>query len=944
MSHRPPVTHRDPEQSLRLTQCLEQFEQAWQAEGAPSLANFLPPPAANPESHALRRELLIELIMTDLEYRWRQRHPINPRNARDALSEKVSAGVQSGPLDTSASHESRPTCPEDLPPQPCLEDYLQRFPWLGGSEELPVALIVEEYRVRRRWGAVPTVADYLRRFPAQEAELERKLAALSDSQESSDPPRASSGSAPPVAALADPVAGWADWKKIAERYLADCHGPPPRPAIHEYLPERPKALRRWLLVELIKIDLADRWGRGEAPLRVEDYCQAYPELLQGAGTTPPCDLLYEEFVARRGAADPVAPAEYYERFPHAAESLRRLFNAALTRSSATTFVYQKGRPKLNLGDRIDDFDLIRPLGEGAFASVYLARQRSMQRLVALKVSAPRGEEPQTLAQLDHPNIVRVFDQRTVVEQGLRLLYMEYVSGGTLHDVVQQVRRTAPELRSGALLWEVIERVAGAEAGNAPHLAVARQFWSRRPWSDAVCWLGAQLGTALCYAHQKGVLHRDLKPANVLLASDGTPKLADFNIAYSSKLEGASPAAFFGGSLAYMSPEQMEACNPDHHREPDELDPRSDLFSLGVLLWELIDGQRPFADGEPNEDWQSTLHVMTERRRRGIATEALARWPTTAPDGLQEILQRCLAATPEERFNNGEDLARQLHWCLQPNVQRLMRPTPGSWLSYVRRNPLIASALVGVLPSVILSAVSVMYDWESMVRFLAPVDSRWAFAQVLAAIKLLLYATGLAIGIWKGLPVFRSVQHLAPHEDIESVRWWSLRMGDLAFWINLAAWAVSGIIIPLGLELHPQGDPLHFTTYAHFFLAHLLCGTIAGTFAYFLLFFFGVRVFYPRLLAAGTNYQPIPLDLEPLRNRLSRMVAVAFAVPFVAMFAISFADLEFQWAYGAMTILSGIVIAMAHRLTQSIRTDLDALADVAEQTNERTISSHAFRHR
>ena len=111
----------------------------------------------------------------------------------------------------------------------------------------------------------------------------------------------------------------------------------------------------------------------------------------------------------------------------------------------------------------------------------------------------------------------------------------------------------------------------------------------------MCWIGARLAAALDYAHNRGVLHRDIKPANVLLAADGSPKLVDFNVSFSSKLEGATPAAYFGGSLAYMSPEQIEAYNPDHDRKPDELDGRSDIFSLGVVLWELLTGARPFGD-------------------------------------------------------------------------------------------------------------------------------------------------------------------------------------------------------------------------------------------------------------------------------------------------------------------------------------------------------------
>src|SRR6202035_5658991 len=95
--------------------------------------------------------------------------------------------------------------------------------------------------------------------------------------------------------------------------------------------------------------------------------------------------------------------------------------------------------QVEVGDRLDDFYLLTRLGSGAFATVFLARQQSMQRLVALKVSASRGAEPQTLAQLDHPSIVRVFDQRQLPEAGLSLMYMQYVAGGTLQQVIARLQ-------------------------------------------------------------------------------------------------------------------------------------------------------------------------------------------------------------------------------------------------------------------------------------------------------------------------------------------------------------------------------------------------------------------------------------------------------------------------------------------------------------------------
>src|SRR5690606_6565857 len=133
--------------------------------------------------------------------------------------------------------------------------------------------------------------------------------------------------------------------------------------------------------------------------------------------------------------------------------------------------------------------------------------------------------------------------------------------------------------------------------------------------------------------------RDVKPANILLSGDGTPKLADFNISSLASNPGVGAAAYFGGSLAYMSPEHLEAFNARHDRKADELDERADLYSLAVVLWELLCGQKPFRDVHAPGDFYDTLDGMTERRRQKQLE------PPSAPPGeaaghVLQILERC----------------------------------------------------------------------------------------------------------------------------------------------------------------------------------------------------------------------------------------------------------------------------------------------------------------
>ena len=258
------------------------------------------------------------------------------------------------------------------------------------------------------------------------------------------------------------------WNELAERadaLIAAWQGENLPPDLAQFPPAEPLSLRRLVLVELIKIDLEYRWQHHELPKQVEEYVEEFPELAQDGEV--PSDLIYEEFHIRRQIENPPKPEEYFSRFPKQSEQLRRMMKLEPNQMTTTSMVGTVRTADIDVGQQIDDFDLLVKLGKGSFGSVFLARQRSMQRLVALKISRDRGVEPQTLAQLDHPNIVRVYDQRVLADRKLQLMYMQHIPGGTLQEVIEAARQQAPALRSGKTLLSVIDKALEDRGESAP---------------------------------------------------------------------------------------------------------------------------------------------------------------------------------------------------------------------------------------------------------------------------------------------------------------------------------------------------------------------------------------------------------------------------------------------------------------------------------------------
>ncbi|MFE3191577.1 serine/threonine-protein kinase [Nocardia sp. NPDC059240] len=646
------------------------------------------------------------------------------------------------------------------------------------------------------------------------------------------------------------------------------------PPLAEFLPRAPQ-LRRLALIELIKVDLEYRWIRYDFPKRLVDYRTEFDELR--SGPLPP-DLAYEEFHALRRSGFALDVSCFPTEAAGTEWAERDYRSTLIARPQA-----QHALEGIEVGDRVDDFDLLVELGAGAFARVFLARQRSMQRLVAVKISQNHGTESETLAQLDHEHIVRVFDQRLLAERELKLLYMQYLPGGTLSKVLALVRSREPGERDGGLLLEAVDSAMRDKGGLVPGESPTRAAMPERSWPETVAWLGARLARALDYASENGVLHRDLKPANVLLTADGSPKLADFNISFSLHVAGTSPLAYFGGSLAYMSPEQLAACHPQLPQTAEDLDGRSDIYALGVVLWELLTGRRPFDDESLAGDSESSLERMLRLRRHEIDPRHLDELPPDCPPTLRRVLLKCLAPDRDNRWPTGAALAQQLELCLDQRARDLVDPPEHSWRARVGPWSLLALITVAsVLGDLLGMAYVNLHNHGLWALWFAPeerarlqvVGNALVLTMTPVAIAVTNYLCRRAFIVWRGLRRGRVYDPVT----LSRARRDTLIDGDRVALLAFAWWVLAAALAAIALVVYTGLPPGHIV---NLIATLLVSGAISVAYPFFVVTFFVVRCFYPRLLTHGETAEDRDA-LRALSRRCTRYLAVAVAIPLIGV--------------------------------------------------------------
>ena len=649
------------------------------------------------------------------------------------------------------------------------------------------------------------------------------------------------------------------------------------PCFDHLLPAEPPAVRSLIIVELAKLEM-ERLAEIGSEFGAENYLNKYPELRQCTGGVP-IDLIIDEVRLRKqhGNCD---EAEILSRYPQHREALRRFFAFSDTVVSAPSQGPLKSQNSLRVGDRIEDFELTKLLGAGAFAHVYLAKQATMQRLVALKISSDRGDEPKTLAQLDHPHIVRVYDVRSSRTDRIRILSMQYAPGGTLQQVIGIASELPWQMLSGQTILAAIDKQLLDAGLPPPEESPRRQQFLAADWCQTVCEIGIQLASALEYAHQQRVLHRDVKPANVLLTSEASCKLADFNISFAEDLAGANPSSYFGGSLIYMSPEQLMATQWMEGFSPADLDVRSDLYSLSFVLWELLTLARPWPNDSVRQDWGATIEEILARRKTEAPIVDARVVQTQQVQRLLTVLRHGLAFDREERIATAAELATSLRLCLMPKAWRLLHPESSKWASLACRHPLIASAIAVFLPNGLAGFFNYSYNL-AWITDRYP-ESYYAFLWTSVLINFVSFGIGAILFLWILGPVPRQVsvrwkqRVIAPSPLLER----SMVAGNTAALFGVSLWILAGIIFPVLLTLIlPNFD---VRDAIHFFLSLFICGTVAVAYPFLGVSLIAIECWYGLLAGKALNDPDFSQRAKNLLIGSDRYLLAAVGVPFVGM--------------------------------------------------------------
>lgn len=488
------------------------------------------------------------------------------------------------------------------------------------------------------------------------------------------------------------------------------------PALEDFLPPDNHPEYEELTGELLCVDLERRFRSG-SPMPLEEYRRNFPELLRSESTIQ--RLAFEEYRLRGKQGDAVSPEQYQQQFGISTSHWPRPngervgdtrttgpASSALARNAMADGVADEmnriasvTQPLPKTGDTFLSFELVEQLGQCKFGSVFLARQNDLSdRFVVIKVTTNLWAESERLARLQHSNIVPIYSVHH--QEGLQAVCMPFFGRNTLDSLIA-LTATASNGHQPSDANDVVDRwleeTEHPDAVPGEHL----QWLTSLSLEQLCTWTMSRIAAGLSHAHERGILHRDLKPQNILVSDDLRPMILDFNLS-DDVVSGGRSSLLIGGTLSFMAPEHLLAVIAE-----GEVDARSDIYSLGVIFYQLLTGELPFQTQSGSTISSLSYHLNERYDTRPEVTRVKAGLTLD----VEAIVLKCLAANPAERYQTARELQQDLerhlrHLPLQHAPNRSVRERMVKWS---RRHPALSSSYaVATIASVLLLVLAGLF--------------------------------------------------------------------------------------------------------------------------------------------------------------------------------------------------------------------------------------------
>lgn len=525
-----------------------------------------------------------------------------------------------------------------------------------------------------------------------------------------------------------------------------------------------------------------------------------------------------------------------------------------------------------------DFFVRCVLGRGAFGVVYLAEQLSLKRTVALKVTDGRDDdgnfEGQTMAQLEHPSIVRVYFQATDIANQRRLLCMQYIAGMDLRNLMSALKGFSNEWNGSDILKLLDEKCQEQDAVLGDTSITDRAMLEQADQLNAICWLGAEAAFALSYAHDAGFIHRDVKPENTIINTFGRPMLFDFNLSMGSSGDGSG---IVGGTLPYMSPESLEGFIANELR-PQACDYDADVYALGVVLWELATGHLPF-ESFSSDELSNPQHTKTflVARKTPLHGEKLS------PD-LRITLQRAIEFESKDRYSSAREFGETLKGVASLNrATRGRNKTLSRWpLKFLTQHPVFSLIFAALLPHVAASALQIAYNQAKIISWLNKPTGD-LFNWLLFVVNPIAYPICAALVIayiLYGLRPWLKLRQGKPCSEAELVgaRKHLLQIPALCSIVGTLGWIGGAIAFPVVIYCY-AGDGFGSGVLMHFIFSFTISCAIGVVFSYSLLLAIAIYVIYPTCFQTPHKFTEFAeAEIGPFRQRFAALSSLAGLVP------------------------------------------------------------------